>query len=200
MSRAGFELQDMISRLGGNHSWETLENLQSMFSHPEKRKLAEEEKAMKEAAQLRFRQDLLATFSTEQGRNVLEELIAGTVGRPPINLGMAGLSSDQVGVMSAYREGQNAIIHSILSDLEKAGFNPSDKPVKGDTAPCSFSDTTGQPSHLKQKTEPAPAQTPETPKAELPKKKATTRKRPSTARTGSMKPSTAKQTTKPSTN
>ena len=52
MSRAGFNLQDMIFRLGSEHSWETVENLQNMFAHPEKRKLAEEEKAMKEAAQL----------------------------------------------------------------------------------------------------------------------------------------------------
>ena len=68
--------------------------------------------------------------------------------------------------MSAYREGQNSIIHSILSDLEKAGFTPSDKSTQGDTAPCSFSDTTGQPSHSKLKTEPEMAQTPEATKAE----------------------------------
>ena len=33
--------------------------------------------------------DLLAIFSMEQGRNVLEELIRGTVGRPPVNLGIS---------------------------------------------------------------------------------------------------------------
>ena len=203
MTRTGFDLQDMISRLGGDHSWEALEGLQSMFAHPERKKLAEEEKAMKEAAQRSFGQDLVAIFSTGEGKRVLEELVSGTIARAPVNLGVAGLGSDQVGVMAAYREGQNSIIHAILTDLAKAGFSPSDTSRKGQD-PCSTSIAA---SSMPSPTKPKTAREPEASSKRRTNKRtqATAKRAPkeapvSTAPKGLKKATSAKRITKPSTN
>lgn len=125
MARAGFELQDMIGRLGADQGWDSLDGLINQTSHPERKKQAEEDAARKEAEKYAFRRDLLTVFSSPAGKRVLERLIAGTVGRPPMNFGTLGLSSDQVGVLSAYRDGQNTVIHALLIDLEQVGFDPS---------------------------------------------------------------------------
>ena len=127
MDRAGVQLQDMISGLSGDNSWETLDQLANTFSHPERKKLAEEEQARREADIAAYRRDLLAVFASPEGHRVLEHLVAGTLGRPPVNFGTIGLSADQAGVMAAYRDGQNTVIHALLTDLAEAGFDPSQK-------------------------------------------------------------------------
>ncbi|SNY93512.1 hypothetical protein SAMN04515647_3811 [Cohaesibacter sp. ES.047] len=131
MSQTGMQLQDMIGNLQGDHSWEALDNLMGTFGHPERKKLAKEDQARREAIANSYRHDLLAIFATPEGRRVLDHMIAGTLGRPPVNFAQAGLSADQVGVMAAYRDGQNTVVHALLTDLAAVGFDPSDK---GDAA------------------------------------------------------------------
>ena len=131
MAEAGMQIQDMISNLSGDNSWEALDGLMGTFGHPERKKLAQADQAQKDADLAGFRRDLLTIFSTLEGRRVLDRLTAGTLGRAPVNFGAIGLAADQVGIMAAYRDGQNTVIHALLTDLAKAGFNPSDK---GDAA------------------------------------------------------------------
>ncbi|PLW77888.1 hypothetical protein [Cohaesibacter celericrescens] len=131
MADAGLQIQDMISNLSGDNSWEALEGLMGTFGHPERKKLAQEDQAQRDASIASYRRDLLIIFSTTEGRSVLAQLVAGTLGRPPVNFGALGLSADQVGVLAAYRDGQNTVIHALITDLSKAGFNPSEK---GDAA------------------------------------------------------------------
>lgn len=134
MAQAGLDLQDMISGLGSGNDWDALEDLMDKLGHPERKRLAEEDKARKEADKAAFRRDLLVIFSIPEGRRVLNRLVGGTIGRPPVNYGTLGLSADQVGVMAAYRNGQDTIIHALLSDLAEAGFDPSENPENGDAA------------------------------------------------------------------
>ncbi len=50
MADAGMQIQDMISNLRGDNSWEALEGLMGgTFGHPERKKLAEEDQAQRDA-------------------------------------------------------------------------------------------------------------------------------------------------------
>jgi hypothetical protein len=128
MSDVGVALQDKIRALGEG-GWNALDDLGLALASPEIKARAEEDKARRDAAKRRFRADLLEVFSSAAGMRVLEGLVDATLNRPPVNLGSTGLTSDQVGVMMSFRQGQDSVIHSILKDLEKEGFN-----AKGDAA------------------------------------------------------------------
>ncbi len=131
MSQAGMELQDLISSLGSGNDWQVIDQLTGMLGHPERKARAEQDAARQQAKIARFQSDLLVVFSTPEGGRVLNELLDGTLRKPPVALATMGLTSDQLGIMAAYREGQNSIIYTLLKSLEQAGFDPS---TNGDAA------------------------------------------------------------------
>lgn len=119
----GLELGDLIRNAGAG-DWSSLDTLVGTLGSPAVKARSEEDKAQRESEQRQWRQDLLDLFSSPLGLRVLERLADGTVRQPPIQIAL-GLTSDQVGTYSAYRHGQNSVIHSLFADLKEAGFDPT---------------------------------------------------------------------------
>lgn len=133
MSQKGMEIQKLIAGLGTEAHWGNLTNLMDQFGHPSRKAASEEDKARREAERHRWLIDLKEIFETDAGERVLEQIVQTTLQRPTLTVTpdtIHALSSDQVAMISTYREGQNSIIRTILKDLAEAGYDPSNKKEK----------------------------------------------------------------------
>jgi hypothetical protein len=127
------EIQNLIAGLGTDAHWGSLDGLVDQLGHPNRKAASAEDKAKRQAELKDFQADLKEVFETEAGQRVLEQLLQTTLRRPSIYVSpetLSALSSDQVAMISTYREGQNSIIRAILKDLAEAKYDPSNKKEK----------------------------------------------------------------------
>ncbi|SNZ20945.1 hypothetical protein [Cohaesibacter gelatinilyticus] len=133
MNQTALGIQDLIAGLGTEAHWGNLEGLIDQFSHPSRKDASAEEQARREAERHKWLANLKSVFETEAGQHVLRQFVQTTLQRPSVTVSpetMHSLSSDQVAMISTYREGQNSIIRTILKDLAEAGYDPSNNKEK----------------------------------------------------------------------
>ncbi|MDD7908673.1 hypothetical protein PUV47_01980 [Pseudovibrio exalbescens] len=116
----GQSIQALMANLQRD-DWGGIEKLMGRFAaDPQaKERSAQEERAAHER-RARYLAALAAVFSTEDGRLVLEELLNGTLRRTTFQT-QFGVDPLQAYAHGAFREGQNAVVATILKDLAEVG-------------------------------------------------------------------------------
>lgn len=101
--------------------WEGLQNVGTPLTPEEQQQIAHQEQIMRQTAR-----DFAFTFSSEQGKRVLEYLRAQTVERPTLPAAaMAGLDGMTVAILQNIREGENNLARLIESQIKK-GLTPNE--------------------------------------------------------------------------